>query len=387
MNVLRVLLVSPKPPPSGGIQTWTEHILAEATLHPGIELHHVDIAPRWRQVYQTGYARRVTGGTAQGLRDVVRILRLLRRCRFDALSITSSGGLAAVRDLAVLHIAKAHGVRAYHHLRVGRLPEVVEHAGWEWTLLRRVMRTASAVVVLDEASRRAAVSADPALAVHKIPNCVSTAHLASSSASPHAREVLFVGWIVETKGVRELVEAWRSLRVPGTRMTMIGPGDPGLIKKLKDLADEGQGTPSLEIVGELSHVATMERISRADIVVLPSYSEGFPNVIAEAMAYGKAIVATSVGAIPEMLAVESDAPAGIVIPPHDTSSLRVAIERLLRDRSLCDELGARARERVEAQYSVPRVFERLVSLWQGEAQRLGSAQDVVGYVTPSIQDG
>jgi glycosyltransferase involved in cell wall biosynthesis len=65
----------------------------------------------------------------------------------------------------------------------------------------------------------------------------------------------------------------------------------------------------------------------ADLFVLPTYTEGFPNVILEAMAAGKAIISTRVGAIPEMLAVDENESCGLVIAPRDAGALVAALRR------------------------------------------------------------
>ena len=76
-------------------------------------------------------------------------------------------------------------------------------------------------------------------------------------------------------------------------------------------------------------------LSASDVFVLPSYTEGFPNVIIEAMAMGKPIIATSVGAIPEML----DEGCGVVVPPKDADSLQKALQKVCNFDSDCGRLS------------------------------------------------
>ncbi|MEI2724755.1 MAG: glycosyltransferase family 4 protein [Verrucomicrobiota bacterium] len=101
----------------------------------------------------------------------------------------------------------------------------------------------------------------------------------------------------------------------------------------------------------------------AEVFVLPTYTEGFPNVILEAMAAGKAIVSTRVGAIAEMLDADGESPSGLVIQPRDAGSLANALRQLLSDAELRETLGARARGKVTRCYSTDVVFRRLLDLW------------------------
>ena len=110
----------------------------------------------------------------------------------------------------------------------------------------------------------------------------------------------------------------------------------------------------------------MERMAACDLLVLPSYTEGFPNVVLEAMALGKAIVATDVGAIPEML----EAKCGLLVKPKDVQGLTTVLRSLLNDGNLRTELGNRARERALANYSIDVVFPRYMSLWRQPAERM-----------------
>lgn len=89
-------------------------------------------------------------------------------------------------------------------------------------------------------------------------------------------------------------------------------------------------------------------LASLDVAVLPSRAEGMSNAVLEYMAAGRPIVATAVGATPDVLREGRD---GLLVPPDDAGALAEAIGTLLRDRSLACSLGASARERVITRYS------------------------------------
>jgi glycosyltransferase involved in cell wall biosynthesis len=100
------------------------------------------------------------------------------------------------------------------------------------------------------------------------------------------------------------------------------------------------------------------------VVALPSSSEGFPNVVVEAMALGRCVLATPVGAIPEMLA---DGACGVLTPLGDVGALARSIASLDTDRTRLAALGSAARLRAATCYDGPQVLDRLVELWREAA--------------------
>jgi glycosyltransferase involved in cell wall biosynthesis len=135
---------------------------------------------------------------------------------------------------------------------------------------------------------------------------------------PH---VLYVGRLSEEKGVRELAEAARDLP-----LVVVGDGP------LRHLLPEA--------VGFVPHAELGPWYERAAVVVVPSRREGYGMAAREAMAHGRAVVATAVGGLPD--AVE-DGVTGLLVPPRDPAALRAALERLLADAALRERLGAAAR--------------------------------------------
>jgi glycosyltransferase involved in cell wall biosynthesis len=166
---------------------------------------------------------------------------------------------------------------------------------------------------------------------------------------------LFVGWVIETKGVGELVEAWARLRPNGWKLEIIGPVDSAY----RDSLLARYSPERVEFIGSLSHAKTMERMAKCDLFILPSYTEGFPNVVVEAMALRRAIIATDVGAIPEMLGSD----AGVLVKSRDVDALTEALDAAIRDPSLRDRISNCAFEKAARQYSIDVIFNEYLALW------------------------
>jgi glycosyltransferase involved in cell wall biosynthesis len=173
-----------------------------------------------------------------------------------------------------------------------------------------------------------------------IPNGVDIPLEVGAEADPP--EVLFVGRLSEEKGIRELAQA-----TEGLNLVVAGDGP------LRDLVPNTHGF--------VPHDEAQRLIGRAAVVVLPSHREGLPMVLLEAMAHGRAIVATSVGGIPSLV---KDGVTGLLVPRGDAQALREAIERLLADRALRRKLGAAARARVQDIASWDRVVSATLAAYE-----------------------
>ena len=135
------------------------------------------------------------------------------------------------------------------------------------------------------------------------------------------------------------------------------------------------GSVDVSYLGELSHANAMARLARAEVLVLPSHTEGFPNVVLEAMALGRAIVATSVGAVPEML----DGGCGLLVPPRDPQRLSSAIRQVLFRPEVARRLAAAGRETIRARFSVERMArlteEHYIAVLNRSKPRSNNASD------------
>lgn len=350
---LRLLLVAPLPPPVGGIARWTSMLLTELTNRADVTVTHVDSAVRTRPVAEFGPILRLVSGIRSFANLWPRVRSRVGGQRFDCAHLVTSGSWGLVRDLVLVTMLRRHSVPTVVHVRCGRLPELLPTRNWEARLFALVANRASAVVVLDSRSERALKSYLPAVRSRLIPNF---AQVPVPADSKRERTFLFVGHVIPAKGVRELLEAWRSVSHSGWRLVIAGPMNRAFADDLK--RDFGE-LPGVQFTGELTSMESRREIERAGVVVLPSYTEGFPNVVLEAMMAGTAVIATDVGAIPDMLSGD----AGIVIAPKNSAAVASALDKCIQEPETLVRMGQRARSAAVARYSPDAVIAEYLRLW------------------------
>lgn len=163
------------------------------------------------------------------------------------------------------------------------------------------------------------------------------------------KRLVFVGRMAAVKGVPVLLDAVARLHAqdPEVSLTLVGDGpDRSLIESR--IAELGLGG-AVTITGYLSQDGVAEQLAQADIFVLPSFAEGVPVVLMEAMVTGLPVVTTRIAGIPELV---QDGTNGFVVPPGCANSLATALERLLADPELRSQFGATGQAHVAAEYNI-----------------------------------
>ena len=151
----------------------------------------------------------------------------------------------------------------------------------------------------------------------------------------------------ERKGHRYLLAAATLLKRRGHRLKYRFAGDGSQRQRLQQAVLESGLQEDVEMIGFVSDIPGF--LSTIDIFVLPSLYEGLGVAVLEAMAAGKPVVATKVGGIPELV---SDPATGLLVPAMDSQALAQAIERLISQKGLLQQMGEKGRERVLRQFTM-----------------------------------
>jgi glycosyltransferase involved in cell wall biosynthesis len=174
--------------------------------------------------------------------------------------------------------------------------------------------------------------------------------------------VTFASRLLREKGVFEFVEAARILKERGvqSRFWLVGEPDPGNPSSISyEDVERWQEEGVVEPLGYRTDIADV--FAHSNLVVLPSYREGFPKVLIEAAACGRAIITTDVPGCRD--AIELNV-TGLLVPVRDVAALADAIERLLSDVELRQSMGAAGRKLAEREFGIENVVGAHLKIYQ-----------------------
>ena len=272
--------------------------------------------------------------------------------------------LSVFRKGAVIVACRALGVPVVLHLHAAQLPQSYGQlprplrAATRW-----VFSLATSVLVLGETARRFTIDVMrvPAQRVEIVFNGVpEPREQRSARAAGDSQNILFLGNLSERKGVSDLLAA---LALPGFNrnalaVTLAGGGDVGAYKSKA----QALGLESLvEFTGWCEQAQVVALLAQADVLVLPSYDEGLPLVILEALASGVAVVCTPVGEIGSVLTNDLNA---CLVQPGDVAGLAAALQRVLHEPGLAERLARNGRALYEQKFSISRFFAHVAKIHQ-----------------------
>jgi teichuronic acid biosynthesis glycosyltransferase TuaC len=160
--------------------------------------------------------------------------------------------------------------------------------------------------------------------------------------------LIFVGNLIKTKGVFELLEAFISLSASRRDLYLIMVGKGAEQKKIRNIIESASLENRIILTGKVPHNEISSWLNAADLFVLPTYYEGLPNALLEAMSCGLPVIATRVGGIPEVI---EDGRNGVLIEKQNTNALSRAIEYLINDGILAENMGIVGRQLLNDRFS------------------------------------
>lgn len=236
---------------------------------------------------------------------------------------------------------------------------------------KKIFKRASKIIVQSKANKAFMIrncGAHPSK-IAIVPNGVDTSFFNPKSIEDNQFEqnqkgdktLLFAGRLTSQKGVDVLLNAFAEIRQKHHNLKLLIAGDGPLRSYLRNLSSILNLQAAVIFLGAVSHSEMPKLYFASDIFVLPSLSESFPNSLLEAMAMEKTIVATAVGAIPEIIRNGEEA---LIVPPGNSKSLTGAVERLLSDDELVKKLSKRARALVKKKYTWESVARKTLKIYK-----------------------
>ncbi len=257
-------------------------------------------------------------------------------------------------------IARLFGIPVVLHLHGSEMKLFwAAQRPWVQHLIRRHLELASRVVVLSESWKIFIETIAPRAKITVVPNYVCLPRPAAPQERNDAT-ILFLGLIGPRKGTFDLIRAFAAVRHrhPKARLILGGNGE---VAEAARLAADLRIENNVVLAGWVDGEAKVALLRSAPIYALPSYNEGLPMSVLEAMAAGLAVVATRVGGIPELV---TDGVDGKLLEPGDLDGLADALLTLIGNSALRTRLAAAGRRRIESHYSDSVVLPRLHRIYE-----------------------
>lgn len=341
---MKILLLSPLPPPAGGIATWTNLYLQsdEIKNHKSTLINTAVTGRRVKNINKKDIKNEIT----RSKNILFKLRKLLTSHEYDIVHInTSCSKFGLIRDFMCARYAKHKEIPIIIQFHCDTKYMIKDKLS-EYVFIK-LCHLADKLFCLNQSSKQH---------IKRLSNCNSTIipnffnekQMNNMNRLKHTEkitDVLFVGHIVKAKGCVEIIKLAENL--PKLNFKLIGY-----------ISDEIKRLPipkNVEIVGEIPKENVILQMLLADVFLFPTYTEGFPNVILEAMACGLPIIATPVGAIPDMI----EDSGGILVKVGDINGMITAINTL-QDKNLRYKISKWNQGKVLKSYSTEIVMKKIV---------------------------
>jgi len=352
----KILFLSPLPPPFGGIASWTQ-ILVDKGFPPSFSIKIINTGVPADRIAFESYKINLKE-IKRNIKIVVNLFSVLRKEPIALAHLNCSLSLLGLfRDWLCTLIIRCYKVPLVLHLHGNFKPK----NSLEKRFYNAMFSRSSAIIVLNKNSFKSVdMLGEFASKCCILPNFIEITSMPQKAikSKVDSFNLIFVGWIAREKGILTILEVAK--RLPKVKVTLVGETTREISKILDELLRNPINQVRIEITGRLSKPEVIKRLLNADVFILPSYTEGFPCSVAEAMACGLPILASPVGAIPDMI---ENGKGGYLIESQDVDGYVKALLRLMEDKPLRDSMGTYNKLKAYSEYDYAVVIKKLCELY------------------------
>lgn len=280
------------------------------------------------------------------IRAFFKYLALLLFTHVSIVHIHSSTGVSFYRKSLFVLLARLFRRKIVYHIRSGRLYESFCGPPNRFLAMymKFILRSARTVVCFCEYWEKRLKEEYLLNEISVIPNAVGLLPIKAKVFSNDIPKLLFIGSYKQLKGVKDLLEVARSLVLQHVQFQLHLCGRGSLNGYIDQFIEANCLGANVENVGWVEDEKKINMLANADIFVFPSYTEGMPNVVLEAMAYGLPVVGTTVSCLPSMI---ENGKSGFLVRPGDKEALLEAILKLINDKSLREQMSKNSLDRIQ----------------------------------------
>jgi len=349
LNNIRVLLISPLPPPVGGIASWTKQYMNWANNN-GLDVKIVNISVKGKRVENINRRANI-------FEEIIRTISIILKLQMNIVTFKPSvvhlntscarGGL--FRDYLCAKIAKFHKKKLIIHYHCN-IEDQINGRKLQFIILKKLAKGAADNLVLNSASSNY-IEKNFGVEAQIIANFIDESFVLSQKKiiSREINNISFVGHVRKEKGVFEILHV--ANYYPNIKFYLAGP-----------VADEIKTMTipkNIFLLGSISKTDIIALLDKSDIFLFPTYSEGFSNALLEAMARGVPIITTTVGANKDMI----EEMGGILVEKNNVSDIKKAIDELFNTnkRRIISEWDIK---KVKDNYLINKVMQDLCMIYE-----------------------
>lgn len=353
-ETMRILLLGPLPPPVGGMATVVDNLRQSLSSR-----HDVHVINNRKS---TAPDRSLWQGIAAQLKLLRELQREISRFKPDVVHIHTCSFTTFWRNGIDVLLARLLGRKVVLHIHGAMFHHFLDGLGGGTSLLARtIFRLCHRVIALGDQWQQVLAPWAGADKVVVVPNGVPVPEQAADLTTREPQILCFANY-ERRKGQADLLHALAGLGRKDVRLGLYGfESEAGERLRLQELAEELALTDQVRIPGPVTGEEKDRVMSQASLFVLPSYDEGLPMAMLEAMAAGLPVVVTRVGAIPEAVI---DGEEGLIYEAGDTANLQRALKRLIADPAQTSLIALAGRQRVINEFSLAHTTALLDRLYQ-----------------------
>jgi len=288
-------------------------------------------------------------------------ISIIRKNRVDIAHIHTCSGFTFFLDAILMMMAKVFGVKVILHIHGAKFDEFLSDLNYlGMFFVRRLTKIADAMVVLSDEWTLKLRPVLPSIKITVIPNGIPPHQKQSVDHSGAEIRVLFLGNLCKRKGVLDLLLVAKGIRRNVKIFLVGGEEDEGIGEQVIKHIEVNGLENNIEWVGQAVGNKKIKWLTESDIFILPSYAEGLPMSLLEAMAYRLPVIVTPVGGIPSVIQNNVN---GLLIEAGDISNIILAVNRLADDKNLRETLGHAAKKLCENQFGIEKTVDCYMNLY------------------------
>lgn len=282
--------------------------------------------------------------------------------RYDLFHIHAAGNGSTFRKYLYLRLIKKAGKKVIIHIHSGEYLVFYDRLGkFGKKIVEHFLQQADMVLALSNGWKQKFEERFLIQTCTVLNNGIDVSKFQTSFTKPaeHQNAFLMLGKLETRKGVYDLIDAIEIAVGKNSKLSFCLAGD-GEIEKVQRLVKEKKLEKYITIPGWIDEKKKIEYLKNTSSVILASYHEGLPMCILEGMAAGKAIISTTVGAIPEVVAEEN----GILVEPGNVHSLAEALLKCSENLEILEDMSENNKKKAADTFSIERMHEQLAEYYR-----------------------